>query len=140
MIQFYWNITEWKSYFWYLSWALPWPLGHPNPKLKPNLLYWTHSALNNRSLQKVKSIIVYFRSSFLEIQGKIFFSHNSRNRDKTARTYSGHLRSDFVVLLLLLTTRSRKTRKADQKCPEKQDKKSQRDMKNKFPAYNYLNF
>ena len=36
--------------------------------------------------------------------------------------YSGHFRSDFVVLLLLLTARSRRTRKADQKCPEKQDK------------------
>ena len=36
--------------------------------------------------------------------------------------YSGHLRSDFVVLLLLLTARSRRTGKGDQKCPEKQDK------------------
>ena len=43
--------------------------------------------------------------------------------------YSGHFRSNFVVLLLLLTARSRRTRKADQKCPEKQDKKSKRDMK-----------
>ena len=43
--------------------------------------------------------------------------------------FSGHFRSDFVVLLLLLTARSRRTRKADQKCPEKQDKKSKRDMK-----------
>ena len=34
-----------------------------------------------------------------------------------------------MVLLLLLTARSRRTRKADQKCPEKQDKKSKRDMK-----------
>ena len=49
--------------------------------------------------------------------------------------YSGHLRSDFVVLLLLLTARSRRTRKADQKCPEKQDKKSKRDMKMSFPMF-----
>ena len=44
--------------------------------------------------------------------------------------YSGHFRFDFVVLLLLLTLRSRRTRKADKKCPENQDKKSKRDMKN----------
>ena len=41
--------------------------------------------------------------------------------------FSGHFWSNFVVLLLLLT--ARRTRKADQKCPEKQDKKSKRDMK-----------
>ena len=34
-----------------------------------------------------------------------------------------------MVLLLLLTARCRRTRKAGQKCPEKQDKKSKRDMK-----------
>ena len=46
--------------------------------------------------------------------------------------YSGHLRSDFVVLLLLLKSRSRRTRKADQKCPEKQNKKSKMGIKNIF--------
>ena len=47
--------------------------------------------------------------------------------------------SDFEVLLLFLTARSRRTRKADQKCPEKQDKKSKRDMKNKW-TYNISMF
>ena len=46
--------------------------------------------------------------------------------------YSGYFWSNFVVLLFLLTPRSRRTRKADQKCPEKQDKKSKRDMKKLF--------
>ena len=68
-----------------------------------------------------------------------FFSRISRNRDQNTiflclfyipSPYSGHLKSDFVVFLLLLTARCRRTRKADQKCPEKQDKKSKRDMKN----------
>ena len=39
-----------------------------------------------------------------------------------------------MVLLLLLTARSRRTRKADQKCPEKQDKKSKRDMNKIIPC------
>ena len=44
--------------------------------------------------------------------------------------FSGHFRQDFVVLLLLFTAGSRRTRKADQKHPEMQDKKNKRDMKN----------
>ena len=43
---------------------------------------------------------------------------------------SGHLWSNFVVLLLLLTARRRTTRKVDHKYPEKQVKKSKRYMKN----------
>ena len=42
-----------------------------------------------------------------------------------SRSYSGHLRSDFVVLLLLLTARSRRTKK--------RDKKNKRDMKSTVP-------
>ena len=41
-----------------------------------------------------------------------------------------------MVLLLLLT--SKRTRKAAQKCPEKQDKKSKTDMKKLFTNYKYL--
>ena len=76
------------------------------------------------SIASKKIFRPYFQKSKLEYYFLCLFYFSS--------PYSGHLRSDFVVLLLLLTARSRRTRKADQKCPEKQDKKSKRDMKNKF--------
>ena len=50
--------------------------------------------------------------------------------------YSGHLRSDFVVLLLLLPARSWSQ---DQKCPEKQDKKSKREMIKKLQIIRMYN-
>ena len=65
----------------------------------------------------------YFQKSRLEYYFLCLFYFSSPYSD------SEYLRFDFVVLLLLLTARSRRTRKADQKCPEKQDKKSKRDMK-----------
>ena len=76
------------------------------------------------SIASQKIFRLYFQKSRLEYYFLCLFYFSS--------PYSGHLRSDFVVLLLLLTARSRRTRKADQKCPEKQDKKSKRDMKNVF--------
>ena len=44
---------------------------------------------------------------------------------------SGHLRLDFDVLLLFTfdSSRSKWIRNVDQKCPEKQEMKSKRDMK-----------
>ena len=74
------------------------------------------------SIASQKIFRPYFQKSRLEYYFLCLFYFSS--------PYSGHLRSDFVVLLLLLTARCRRTRKADQKCPEKQDKKSKRDMKN----------
>ena len=76
------------------------------------------------SIASQKIFRPYFQKSRLEYYFLCLFYFSS--------PYSGHLRSDFVVLLLLFTARSRRTRKADQKCPEKQDKKSKRDMKNLF--------
>ena len=73
------------------------------------------------SIASQKIFRPYFQKSRLEYYFLCLFYFSS--------PYSGHLRSDFVVLLLLLTARCRRTRKADQKCPEKQDKKSKRDMK-----------
>ena len=81
-----------------------------------------NSFLTSNASQKI--FRPYFQKSRLEYYFLCLFYFSS--------PYSGHLRSDFVVLLLLLTARSRRTRKADQKCPEKQDKKSKRDMKNSF--------
>ena len=63
----------------------------------------------------------YFQKSRLEYYFLCLFYFSS--------PYSGHFKSNFVVLLLLLTARSRRTIKADQKCPEKQAKKSKWDMK-----------
>ena len=79
------------------------------------------------SIASQKIFRPYFQKSRLEYYFLCLFYFSS--------PYSGHLRSDFVVLLLLLTARCRRTRKADQKCPEKQDKKSKRDMKNIFLNY-----
>lgn len=79
------------------------------------------------SIASQKIFRPYFQKSRLEYYFLCLFYFSS--------PYSGHLRSDFVVLLLLLTARCRRTRKADQKCPEKQDKKSKRDMKNIFHCY-----
>ena len=76
------------------------------------------------SIASQKIFRPYFQKSRLEYYFLCLFYFSS--------PYSGHLRSDFVVLLLLLTARCRRTRKADQKCPEKQDKKSKRDMKKMF--------
>ena len=73
------------------------------------------------SIASQKNFRLYFQKSRLEYYFLCLFYFSS--------PFSGHLRSHFVVLLLLLTARSRRTRKADQKCPEKQDKKSKRDMK-----------
>merc|ERR1712020_603837 len=83
-----------------------------------------NSFLTSTASQKI--FRPYFQKSRLEYYFLCLFYFSS--------PYSGHLRSDFVVLLLLLTARGRRTRKADQKCPEKQDKKSKRDMKNSFPS------
>ena len=74
------------------------------------------------SIASQKIFRSYFQKSRLECYFLCLFYFLS--------PYSGHLRSDFVVLLLLLTARSRRTWKADQKCPEKKDKKSKIDMKN----------
>ena len=81
------------------------------------------------SITSQKIFQPYFQKSRLECYFLCLFYFSS--------PYSGHLRSDFVVLMLLLTDRSRRTRKADQKCPEKQDKKSKRDMKNLFLFFLY---
>ena len=73
------------------------------------------------SIASQKIFRPYFQKSKLECYFLCLFYFSS--------PYSGHLRSDFVILLLLFTVRSRRTRKAIQKCPEKQDKESKRDMK-----------
>ena len=82
------------------------------------------------SIASQKIFRPYFQKSRLEYYFLCLFYFSS--------PYSGHLRSDFVVLLLLLTARCRRTRKADQKCPEKQDKKSKRDMKNMITINNKI--
>ena len=79
------------------------------------------------SIASQKIFRPYFQKSRLEYYFLCLFYFSS--------PYSGHLRSDFVVLLLLLTARCRRTRKADQKCPEKQDKKSKRDMKSSLDTH-----
>ena len=78
------------------------------------------------SIASQKIFRPYFQKSRLEYYFLCLFYFSS--------PYSGHFRSNFVVLLLLLTARSRRTRKADQKCPEKQDKKSKRNMKTYLPT------
>ena len=79
------------------------------------------------SIASQKIFRPYFQKSRLEYYFLCLFYFSS--------PYSGHLRSVFVVFLLLLTARSRRTGKADQKCPEKQDKKCKRDMKMKFNCH-----
>ena len=79
------------------------------------------------SIASQKIFRPYFQKSRLEYYFLCLFYFLS--------PFSGHFMSDFVVLLLLLTARSRMTRKADQKCPEKQDKKSKRDMKTKMNVH-----
>ena len=81
-----------------------------------------NSFLTSKASQKI--FRPYFQKSRLEYYFLCLFYFSS--------PFSGHLRSDFVVLLFLMTARSRRTRKADQKCPGKQDKKSKRDMKRSF--------
>ena len=66
---------------------------------------------------KYKHEMVYFWSSFLEIQVKFFRSYfqNSRLGCYFLSPYSGHLTSYFVILLILLISKDQKSNKDKKK-------------------------